>query len=423
MAKLVAAQQLDLASVIRPGDGVIWGQACAEPLTLVEALVAQRAALGPLEVFMGVNWSGTIKAEHADHLRLTAYCGAGHIRGLADAGVLDICPYPYSQIGPLIRAGKIRCDVVLLQVSPPNARGEYSLGLDVEYLAPAIDRARAVVAEINHCVPWTSTEKVLCAADFALLVESRRTPVAPPYGAPGDAENRIAQHAAQFIPDGATLEFGLGALPDAILAALAGRRDLGIHSGLLCDGVARLAQQGAITNARKSIDRGVTVAGVLMGTQVLFDFAQLNPCVQLRSCEYTHHPAVLSRIEGFVAVNSAVEVDLSGQVNAEVAGGSYVGAIGGQLDFVRAANLSPGGLSLICLPAGAGGKASRIVAKLSGPVATPRSDAGVFVTEWGAADLRGLPLSKRTARMIAIAHPDVREGLEREAHGLGMRGR
>lgn len=422
MPRTVDAANLELAEIVRPGDGLIWGQACAEPLALVEALVAQRAALGGVEVFMGVNWSGTIRPEHADHLRLTAYCGAGHNRRLADAGVLDICPYPYSQIGPLIRAGKIKCDVVLLQVSPPNARGEYSLGLDVEYLAPAIDCARSVVAEVNDHVPWTSTERLLRAEDFALITRSSRPPVPPPYGAPGDIEGRIAQHAAQFIPDGATLEFGLGSLPDAILAALAGRRDLGVHSGLLCDGVARLAAQGVITNARKSIDRGVTVGGVLMGTRTLFDFAHLNPRLQLRSCEYTHHPAVLSRIERFVAVNSAVEVDLTGQVNAEIAGGSYVGAIGGQLDFVRAANLSVGGASLICLPSSVGTRASRIVARLSGPVATPRSEAGVFVTEWGAADLRGVPLARRAARMIAIAHPDFREGLERSAGEPGLTG-
>lgn len=417
---LADAANLDLSEVIRPGDGLIWGQACAEPLTLVEALVAQRAALGPLEAFMGVNWSGTVKAEHADHLRLTAYCGAGHNRKLADAGVLDICPYPYSQIGPLIRAGKIKADVVLLQVSPPNACGEYSLGLDVEYLDAAIDTARCVVGEINRRVPWTSTERVLRAEDFALMTEVSRPLTPPPYGAPGEVEVRIAQHAAQFIPDGATLEFGLGSLPDAILAALADRRDLGIHTGLICDGVARLAECGVITNARKSIDRGVTVCGVLMGTEVLFKFAERNPLVQLRSCEYTHHPSVLARIERFVAINSAVEVDLTGQVNAEIAGGSYVGAIGGQLDFVRAANLSPGGVSLICLPASVGTKASRVVANLSGPVATPRSEAGVFVTEWGAADLRGQPLSRRAARMIAIARPDFRESLERAAHEQGL---
>jgi acetyl-CoA hydrolase len=416
MPRIVDAANLDLSEIIRPGDGLIWGQACAEPLMLVEALAAQRAALGPLEVFMGVNWSGTIKAEHADHLRLTAYCGAGHNRKLADAGVLDICPYPYSQIGPLIRAGKIKTDVVLLQVSPPNARGEYSLGLDVEYLAPAIDCARSVVAEINQHVPWTTTERLMRAEDFALMIESSRPPVAPPYGAPGEVETRIARHAAQFIPDGATLEFGLGSLPDAILAALGDRRDLGVHSGLLCDGIARLSEQGVITNARKSIDRGVTVGGVLMGSKILLDFAHLNPRLQLRSSEYTHHPATLSRIERFVAVNSAVEVDLTGQVNAEIAGGSYVGAIGGQLDFVRAASISPGGVSLICLPASIGTKISRIVARLSAPVATPRSEAGVFVTEWGAADLRGLPLSKRAERMIAIAHPAFREELERAAH-------
>jgi acetyl-CoA hydrolase len=213
------------------------------------------------------------------------------------------------------------------------------------------------------------------------------------------------------------VEFGLGSLPDAILAALADRRDLGVHSGLLCDGVARLMQSGAITNAHKTIDRGVTVGGVLFGTKLLFDFARDNPAISLRATDYTHSAKVLGSIDNFVAVNSAVEVDLTGQVNAEIANGSYVGAVGGALDFIRAANASPGGASLICLPASIGTKVSRVVAKLSGPVATPRSEAGVFVTEHGVADLRGVPLGRRPAKMIAIAHPAFREALLREARG------
>ena len=176
-------------------------------------------------------------------------------------------------------------------------------------------------------------------------------------------------------------------------------------------------QSGAITNAHKSIDRGVTVGGVLFGTKLLFDFARNNPAIALRATDYTHSAKVLGSLDNFVAVNSAVEVDLTGQVNAEIANGSYVGAVGGALDFIRAANASPGGASLICLPASIGTKLSRVVAKLSGPVATPRSEAGVFVTEHGVADLRGVPLAERPAKMIAIAHPAFREALEREAHG------
>ena len=411
--------QIDLAEFIRPGDGVFVGQACAEPLTLTEALVAQRAAYSGASVFLGVNYAGTFRAEHADHLRLTAYCGAGHNRKLVDAGLLDICPFPYSQMGSLIRARQLRADVLLVQVSPPNARGEYSLGLSTEYLVPALATARAVIAEVNDQVPWTHTQPLLREKDFARLVHSSRPPVPLPYGAPGEVELAIGRNAAAFIPDRSVLEFGLGSLPDAILAALADRRDLGVHSGLICDGVARLAQSGAITNAHKSIDRGVTVCGVLFGTKVLHDFVRDNPAVSLRSSDYTHSAKVLGGIENFVAVNSAVEVDLTGQVNAEVAGGSYVGAVGGALDFIRAANASPGGASLICLPASIGSKLSRVVASLSGPVATPRSEAGVFVTEHGAADLRGLTLAQRVPKMIAIAHPAFREGLEREARAQG----
>ena len=379
---------MELARHIRPGDGVVFGQACAEPQTLSEALVAQRAEFSGAVLFMGVNWSGIVKPQHADHLRLTAYCGSGHNRALADAGVLDIHPHPYSQLAGLIRARRIRADVVMLQVSPPNARGEYSLGLAAEYLIPALECCRAVIGEVNDQVPWTYSEKLLRKQDFAVLVESSRPPVALPYGPPGDLEKAIARHAAPFVPEGATLEMGLGALPDAVLGMLGERKRLAIHSGSLGDGAVELMQRGIVAQAD---------CGVLMGTRRLFEHARENAALRLRSTEYTHNPRVLAGIERFVAINSAVEVDLTGQVNAEVAKGSYLGAVGGALDFIRAANHSPGGVSLMLLPA------ARIVDKLSGPVSTPRSEAGVIVTERGAADLRGCTLRERVARMTAIS--------------------
>ena len=160
MGRIVSPTEIELAGWIRPGDGVIWGQAAAEPQTLVEALVAQRAGFSGARPFMGISYSGIVHPEHADHLRLSAYCGAGRNRVLADAGVLDICPYPYSQFAALIRQGRIRADVVLVQVSPPNARGEHSLGLAAEYLVPALQSARTVLAEINDQIPWTYCERV-----------------------------------------------------------------------------------------------------------------------------------------------------------------------------------------------------------------------------------------------------------------------
>lgn len=374
---------VDLAAVIRPGDGLVWGQACAEPQTLVEAVVAQRAAFSGARVFLGSSYSGLVKPEHADHLRLASYCGTGSNRLLADAGVLDLYPAPYSQLGALIRGRRIPADVVLVQVSPPNARGEYSLGLGVEYLAPALETARAVIAEINDRVPWTHTTPLLRKEDFALCVETSRAPVTVPYRI-GDLERAVARHAAAFIPEGAVLECGIGNLPNAILAELKSRKGLRFHSGAIPDGVVGL-------------DLAEANGGALMGTPALFDWARDNPVLRLRSSDYTHGAAVLAKLERFVAINSAVEVDLTGQVNGEVAKGSYVGAVGGALDFVRAASQSPGGVSLTCLPA------SRIVERLSGPVATPRSEAGVIVTEKGAADLRGCTLRERERRLAAIS--------------------
>ncbi len=379
---------VDLASVIRPGDGIICGQACAEPQTLMEALVAQRAAFSGAGVFLGINYAGILQPGHADHLRLSTYCGIGQNLALADAGVLEIQPAPYSRLGALIRSGAIRADVVLMQVSPPNARGEYSLGLAADYLIPALETARAVVAEVNQQVPWTHADKLLRREYFSLLVESSRPPAAPPPDRSGTVEQAIATRAARFIPDGATLEFGIGTLPQAVCRELASHSRLAVHSGAVGDAVVDLLQAGAVA--------GVDCA-LLIGTRRLFDFARENPAIRLRSCDYTHAPRVLAGIDRFIAVNSAVEVDFTGQVNAEVAHGSYVGAVGGALDFVRAANQSAGGAAITLLPA------SRVVEKLSGPVATPRSEAGIVVTERGAADLRGCSLRERERRLRAIA--------------------
>jgi acyl-CoA hydrolase len=374
---------VDLSSVIRPGDGIVWGQACAEPQTLVEALVAQRGALSGCSVFLGSSYSGLLRAEHADHLRFTSYCGTGTNRALAEAGALQILPSPYSQLGALLRGGGIKCDVVMVQVSPPNSRGEFSLGLAVEYLAPALETARAVVAEVNDQIPWTRTQPLLRREDFDLVVESSRRPVYLEYGAPSELEQRIARHAAALVPEGATVECGIGALPNTILHSLVGR-DIRYHSGVVCD-AARLVQPKSC------------VGGALMGTQALFDWARENRTLQLVSSDITHGAATLSNIERFVAINSAVEVDLTGQVNGELARGSYVGAVGGALDFIRAANQSRGGVAITALPA------ARIVERLSGPVSVPRSEAGVIVTEHGAADLRGCTLTERERRMREIS--------------------
>ena len=414
MAKELELNALDLGAIVRPGDSVMWGQADAEPVPLTQALMAQRHAIGDFNVFLGVTYSDTLKVEHTDCIRFSAYCGSGGNRALAKAGKLDILPCHYSHLRHLMASGRLKVDVLLLQLAPANERGEYSLSVAHEYLIPALESARVVIAEVNQQAPWTYGERPLAEADLDYIVHTARAPLELIHPQPGATELAIARNVAALIEDGATLQFGLGALPEAILAQLADRRDLGVHSGAIGDQVALLMQAGVITNARKSVDRGVTVAGIMFGSKRLHDFSHRNPQLQFRSSSYTHGPGVLAQIERFTALNSAVEVDLSGQINAEVAAGVYVGAVGGAVDFLRAAHYSRGGLPIVALPSTAG-KHSRIVAKLNGPVSTPRSDAGIIVTEYGVADLRGAGLAERARRMIAIAHPDQREQLERES--------
>lgn len=416
MSSIIELNALDFGAVVRPGDGVMWGQANAEPLPLSQALMAQRHAIGDFSVFLGVTYSDTLKPEYADCVRFSAYCGSGGNRALAKAGKLDILPCHYSHLRNLIAKGQLKADVLLLQLAPANERGEYSLSIAHEYLIPALEVARVVIAEVNERAPWTYGERPVREADLDYIVHTDRPPLELFHPQPGPTELAIARNVAALIEDGATLQFGLGALPEAILAQLADRRDLGVHSGAIGDNVAALMESGAINNSRKSIDRGVSIGGIMFASRRLHDFAHRNPQIQFRSSDYTHGPRALAQVERFTAINSAVEVDLSGQINAEVAAGVYVGAVGGAVDFLRAAHYSKGGLPIVALPSTAG-RHSRIVAKLNGPVSTPRSDAGIIVTEYGVADLRGATLAERARRMLAIAHPDHRERLERESRG------
>ncbi|HGJ8975540.1 TPA: acetyl-CoA hydrolase/transferase family protein [Pseudomonas aeruginosa] len=411
MPMLLQADALDLSELIRPGDTVLWGQANAEPLPLTQALMEQRARIGRFRVMLGIANSRTCRPEHADVVDFLAYCGAGANRELANAGALDILPSHYSQLPGLIASGALRIDVLMLQLAPADSHGRYSLGIAHEYLLPALDHARVVIAEVNRQAPRTFGERTLGDADLDAILHTDRPPLENPPARIRDADARIAAHIAGLIDDGATLQMGIGAIPDAVLGALRGHRDLGVHSGSLGDGVAQLMQAGVITNARKNRDRGVSVGGVLLGSRVIHDFAHDNPAIQLRSTTYTHDPDVLASLDRFVAINSAVEVDLTGQVNSEIAAGSYVGAVGGALDFLRGAQRSRGGLPIIALPSTAGAN-SRIVARLNGPATIPRSDAGLIVTEFGVADLRGKTLRQRVECMLRIAHPQHQATLE-----------
>ena len=418
---MIDAARLDLSALLRPGDAIVFGQACGEPCTLVEALIAQGAAVPGLSAFIATSFSGLFTPASAGAFRLASMGAIGALRTMAKAHALDIIPVHVSQIGPLITAGVIRCDVAMVQVSSADADGNHSCGLISDYVRAAVARARLVIAEVNEAVPFTPGETIPASAiDVAVRVARPPVEVAPALVTPTD--EAIAAHAAAYIGDGAVIQTGVGAVPDAILRLLADRRDLGVHSGMLGDGLVDLVEAGVITNARKEIDAGVSINGALIGTSRLYRWAARNPALRMTPTSYTHDAAVLGRLSRLVTINTALEVDLTGQVNAE-ATGAYLGGTGGQVDFVRAGARSPGGASLMVLPATArGGTISKITPALSGPVTTARSEVDVVITEFGAAELKGQSLAERARRLTAIAHPDVREALSRDAHAIAKRG-
>jgi acyl-CoA hydrolase len=417
------AARLDLSRFVRSGDRIVWGHACGEPTTLIEALIAQAEAIGPLAAFAATSFSGVLDETAARKIAISSIGAIGSLRDLAQARRLAIVPCHGSQVATMIEQGLIGCDVALVQVSPPDANGNHSFGLIGDFVAAAVKKARVVIAEVNERVPFTLGDAVLPAARIDCAVRVDRDPCELPAAAIGDTDLAIARAVAGYVDDGATLQVGIGAVPDAVLRLLRDRRDLGIHSGMIGDGLVDLVEAGVITNARKPMDRGTSITGALIGTRRLFTFADRSRAIGLRNSAYTHAPAVLSRLQQLVTINSAIEVDLTGQVNAEQSGSQYLGGTGGQVDFVRAGARSPGGRSIIALPATArGGKISRITARLSGPVTTARSEVDVIVTEFGAAELKGQSLAERARRLAAIAHPDFREELERTAYSIQQRG-
>lgn len=422
MTERVTPSSLDLAKYLKRGDRIVFGQACGEPTTLVEALIAQGAAIGDLGAFIATSFSGLFKPETASAFRLSSMGAIGALRAMTKAGALDVIPVHVSQVAPLIAAGVMPCDVAMIQVSPADADGNHSCGLISDYVRAAVDKARVVIAEVNELVPYVPGE-LLPASAIDVAVEVARAPVevAPANISPND--EAIARFCAEYIGDGSVIQTGVGAVPDAILRLLHDRKDLGVHSGMLGDGLVDLAEAGVLTNARKEIDRGVSINGALIGTRRLYDWAANNPTIRMTPTSYTHDAGVLGQLSRLVTINSALEVDLTGQVNAEQSGAAYLGGTGGQVDFVRAGARSPGGASLMVLSATAkGGTISKIVPSLSGPVTTARTEVDVVVTEYGAAELKGQCLAERTRRLIAIAHPDFREDLSRAAHEIQTRG-
>jgi acetyl-CoA hydrolase len=410
----LAAESIDLASIVRPGDTVIWSQGPSEPLSLTRALVEQRAKIGRFRAFLGSSFARTFDPAQADFIEFVGLGAVGHTRKILEAGALQVVPCHLSQFAAMMREREFKIDVVMLQLRQGGS-GIHSYGSMCSYLPDAVRNARVVVAEINDAAPYTVSSATVAADRIDYAVKVSRPPIDVPSRPPTAGDVAVAMNVAPLIENGAVLQIGIGTLPDAILSQLQGHRDLGIHSGTIGDGAIALIESGVINNVSKAVNRGISITGGLFGTQALCNFAHRNELMRVEPVSYTHDLRVLASIKGFTTINSAIEIDLFGQINSEVANGKYVGTIGGQTDFVRGTQLADKGRSIVAMSARVSSDGpSRIVAQLSsGIVTAARSDTDFVVTEFGVAALKGQTVAERARRLIAVADPEDREPLER----------
>jgi acyl-CoA hydrolase len=407
---------IDFGQYLKAGDGVWWGQAAAEPRPLVDALIAQNPRIGSIRTFTGLSWNDQLAVTMPNRVSMVSYGGLGELRELSRSGRLEVVPCHYSALPRMFAERRLPCDVGLLQVSPPDEDGSCSLGIGVDYVADALSHTPVLIAEINERMPVTVGTQRIPLNRFTATVRTDRPLPEDPTRAPGVTEQRIAAHVAELVDDGDTVQLGVGSLGAAVLDTLAGHQDLGFHTGMVTDGLLRLIDKGVATGSRKEIDPGLIVAGTALGSAELYQRVPELPARFLPT-SYTHNPQVLSQLSSLVSVNFAVEVDLSGQVGAEVSRGVYVGAVGGQVDFARAAALT-GKRSIIALRATSGGRSTIKASLDGGAVTTARADVDTVVTEYGVAYLRGCSIRERAKRMVAIAAPEFRDQLDRERNAL-----
>jgi acetyl-CoA hydrolase len=414
---------IDLTRLISAPGLIVVPQGTAEPMTLTRALIDQRSALSGCRVLLGAVFSDTFAPACDRHLGLVSYGGIGRTGALVDAGACEVIPCQFARLPDLLD-GDLRPDVAFLHLSAESVNGRHSVGIVEDYIGQAARRARVRIGQVNDQMPYTHGSSTFALAELDAVVHVSEPLIEVPSPPPSRVAREVAARASELIGDGACLQVGIGVIPDAVLGRLAGRSHLGIHSGLFTDKVLDLHRSSAVTNQRKPSDPGLSVAAAAFGTRRLYDALGQDSTLQLRPASHTHAPSVLSRIPALVALNSALQVDLTGQVNAEVAEGRYIGAVGGQVDFVRGSLASRGGRSVIVLPATArSGAVSRIVAQLEGGVTTTsRSEADYVVTEYGVAELRNVPLRERARRLAAIAAPPFRQPLMEAAESTGAAG-
>lgn len=412
-AAVTAAEAVDL---IKSGQRVFVHGGAATPLRLLDALVARAATLADVEL-IHLHTHGPARyadPAYAKSFRVTSLFVGENLRSRTGSARVDYLPCFLSEIPALFRLRRRPLDVALIQVSPPDEHGWCSLGVSVDVARAAVECAPVVIAEVNRRMPRVHGDGFVHIDELDALVEVDEPLPEPRREALGIVESAIGRNVAALVDDGATLQMGIGAIPDAVLAALTGHQHLGIHTEMFSDGALELLKRGVVDNSRKAIHPGRTVSGFVLGSRALYDFVDDNPSVALLDIAYVNDPSVIARNPRVTAINSAVEVDLTGQVCADSIGSRVISGVGGQMDFMRGAAMSENGKPILALPSRTRKGAARIVPtlKVGAGVVTTRAHVHWVVTEYGAADLAGMTLAERRRALIGLAHPEDRDALE-----------
>jgi acetyl-CoA hydrolase len=409
---------------LQSGQRVYLGGGAGVPRTLIPGLMARASLLRQVEITHILTFAEApyVCAEYADSFRHNALFIGPSVRHAVNEGRADFTPVFLSEIPDLFRNGTLPLDVALVSLSPPDEHGFCSFGVEVGTTKPAAEAARLIVAEVNRKMPRTLGDSFIHVSRLHCIVEADYPVHEAPQGGSSPLHLRVGEHIAGLIPDGATLQMGIGSIPDAVLKNLGNHKELGVHTELFSDGIIDMFEAGVITCARKTFHPGKIVAGFLFGSQRLYDFVDNNPLIELHPTDYVNDPFNIARNEKMVAINSALQIDLTGQVCADSIGTRLYSGVGGQVDFIRGAARSKGGLPLIAfLSTTKNDTISRIVPTLTpgAGVVTTRNDVHYVVTEYGVAALHGKTIRQRAQALINIAHPQFREELSRSAREMG----
>ena len=410
---------------VESGNHIFIGSGAAEPQRLVEALVRRSEAVFGAEIvhILTLGVAPYVEPKWGDNFRHNALFIGPNVRDAIAERRADYTPIFLSEIPALFERGRVSIDVALIQVSPPDGHGYCSFGVSTDIVKPATEAAHRVIAEVNSRMPRALGDSFVHVDDLDVLVPVNYPILEAPVAEPDEVARTIGRYIASMVEDGSTLQMGIGTVPDSVLANLRGKRDLGVHTEMFSDGMMHLVEAGVITNMRKTLHHGKVIAAFCMGSNRLYEFVDNNPLIEFHPVSHTNDPFVIAQNDRMVSINSALEVDLTGQVCADSLGEYFYSGIGGQVDFVRGAARSKGGKPIIALPStAAGGKVSRVTAQLKpgAGVVTSRGDVHYVVTEWGIAYLHGRTIQERALALISIAHPDFRPGLIREAKRLKL---